>query len=382
MMTRRPRGSGSITYDARRDAYRIRWPIPGDPRGGQRYVTGSRIDADRALRDELNARDAGRGVIDRRTTLNAWLDEWLSSHVAAKSEGTRDHYADLCDRVIRPALGRRKLVDITPLELSRFKSDMVRAGRSRRGADAVLDILSAALGYAVRMGALDANPRSKVARELRVARPIRPPSRAEVDALLADAAADPDPRWLAIYGLAIGHGLRESEILGLQRGDRSSDGLRLTIWRKANGRTGNLAEEPKDGSVRSFVLLPWVASALDALGPGVPGALYFPNRRRTRPLNPKLVLEHVNAASRRLELARVYGVHDLRRAYGTRLAQDGASPALIQQRMGHRDYRTSLVYIGELEHVDSLTPPAAVVDRLALFDSGAAPLSAPLRARR
>jgi integrase len=360
---RRPRGSGSITYDKAKDRYRIRWPIAGDPVGGSRLVDGSRIDAERELRAELNARDAGAPKVDRRMTVDAWLTRWLDGHVATLAIGTQVRYRDIADRLIRPALGRRKLAELRASDLETFKAALIRAGHDRRGADSIVDVLSAALGRAVKDKVIASNPRERVARERKVRRPILPPSRAEADALLRDAAGD--PVWFALYALAIGHGLRQSEVLGLRRRHRSRDGLMLTIEAKAEHRTRRTDEEPKDGSVGSVILFPWVASALDALGDGPPDSLLFPaavrrSGRKARagvPMHPRTLLADIHERSARLELARRYTWHDMRRAFGTRLAAAGNSPHAIQGAMRHADYRSTLHYLAPIGIVDDLEAP-------------------------
>ena len=274
---RRPRGAGGINYDAVRGQWRISWPIPGQ-KPGRMWIDGSRIDADRELRRQLALRDAGSPRLDHRLTVGAWLKTWLETHVAAKSQGTQIRYRDITNRLIVPALGAIRLADLDDTDIARFKARLVRDGHTRRGADSVLDVLSAALGQAVRSRLIGQNPRTQVARERKPPQMIDPPTRDEADQILA-AVAD-DPRWLALYGLALGHGLRQSELLGLRHGDRTADGLTLRVVRKREHRTGRLDEEPKDASVRTLRLLPWIAEALDRLGPAEPDALLFPGSRR------------------------------------------------------------------------------------------------------
>lgn len=366
--TRRPRGSGSITYDKRRDRYRITWPIRGSLPGSEYLAEGSsRIDADSLLRQRLNERDASRGAkVDRRITVGAWIDRWLAGHVAGLATGTQIRYGDISRRLIVPALGRVKLAELTSSDIERFRVQLIAAGHDRRGADSVLDVLSACLGRAVksRPPLLTVNPRGAVDRVPARRRVIDPPTPAEQDAILAAVAAD--PVWYAAYSLTIGHGLRQSELLGLRHGDRVGEQLRID--RKREYRTGSTAEEPKDGSVRQVALHPWTAAALDGLPRGLPAASMFA-------MHPHTLLTHIHGLSRQLGLRRRYSWHDLRRAYGTRIATAN-SPATVTAAMGHRDYRTSMLYIAPAAVVDPWTPTAVVAQ------AGIAPLSAPLRQRQ
>jgi integrase len=364
--TRRPRGSGGLTYSHPRGAWRITWPIRGQ-RPGSEYVEGSRIDAERVLRQRLQERDASGGVkVDRRLTVAGWIDRWLAGHVAGLSVGSQVRYADIGRRlIIGSTIGRVKLADLSSGDIERFRAELIAGGHTRRGADSVLDVLSAALGHAVRSKPplLASNPRTAVRREPKPRRLIDPPTPAEQDAILAAVASD--PVWYAAYALTIGHGLRQSELLGLRHGDRVGD--RLRIERKREYRSGSTSEEPKDGSVRQVRLHPWTADALDALPRGVPAADLFA-------MHPHTLLTHIHGLSRQLGLRRRYSWHDLRRAYGTRIAAAN-SPASVSAAMGHRDYRTSMLYIAAADVVDPWTPSAAPLT------GDPAPLTAPLRGR-
>jgi integrase len=354
--TRRPRGSGSISYDKSRDRYRIGWPIRGQAPGSEYLPAGSsRIDADQLLRRRLNERDASGGVkVDRTMSTGAYIETWLAGHVAGKAIGTRIHYADLSRRLIIPALGRIRLADLSTSDIARFRAELIRAGYSRRGADAVVDVLGAALGRAVRDRVLDRNPRAGVDREPKARRIIDPPTPAEQSAILA-AVAD-SPTWSAIYALTIGHGLRSSELLGLRHGDRIGD--QLAIVRKREYRTGDTSEEPKDGSVRMVTLQPWVLAELDRLPKATPAAPLFPGGRPGTTIHPHTLLDHIHGLQLELGLRRRYTWHDLRRAYGTRIAARN-STAAVSAAMGHADYRTSLLYIAPAAVVDDWRPSSA-----------------------
>ena len=346
-----------MAYDKRRDLYRITWPIRGQ-RPGTAYVAGSRIDAERELRARLNERDSSGGVkVDRRLTVAGWLDRWLAGPVAGKAIGTRIRYADISARLIVPALGRIRLAELTSTDIERFRAELVSAGYTKRGADSILDVLGAALGAATKVRPhplLAHNPRAGVGREAKARRLIDPPTRPEQDAILA-AVAD-SPTWSAIYALTIGHGLRSSELLGLRHGDRIGD--RLTVQRKREYRTGRHVRRT-EGRQRA----PAAPGAMgrgrarraaegDAGGAAVPGQPAGDDDQPAHAAGP-----HPPAVGE-LGLRRRYTWHDLRRAYGTRIAAAN-SPATVSAAMGHRDYRTSLLYIAPADVVDDWTPAVA-----------------------
>ena len=273
MAQRRPRGSGSIYYEEAYDRYAITWQT-ADGKSNKRRIRGSRIDAERELRAELAKADAGAPKVDRRMTLDAWLTTWLDTYVEGKSIGTRRRYRDITDRLIRPSLGRIKLTDLSDTDVARLKAKLVRDGHNRRGADAILDVLSAALGQAVRSRILHQNVRTRVPRELSTIQPRHVPTREETERMLA-AVAD-QPRWYALYALTIGHGLRQSETLGLQWGDRSADGRDITIARKAEYQTRRLDEEPKDFEHPHDPAAALGGRRARCIGAGSPGRAHLP----------------------------------------------------------------------------------------------------------
>jgi integrase len=89
------------------------------------------------------------------------------------------------------------------------------------------------------------------------------PSIAEVATLISAAE---DDRLGALYVTAVGTGLRQGELLGLQWSDIDLDGATLTVWRQLSEDGGVLElVEPKTDRGRRRVELPeFVVSALRA----------------------------------------------------------------------------------------------------------------------
>jgi integrase len=71
--------------------------------------------------------------------------------------------------------------------------------------------------------------------------------------------------------------------------------------------------------------------------------LVFGHPQLGKPLDRSKVLKRFKAAARR---ARVQAVrfHDLRHTFGTCMAAAGVPMRTLQEWMGHRDYRTTLIY--------------------------------------
>src|SRR5436190_22395349 len=94
------RGGAGRSYMAKRDygsggfeerspgRWRVQVELPRDPVTGRRRrrrftVTGSKRDAQRALREALGRRDHGTAIAPERLLVSEWLRNWIQQHRAA-----------------------------------------------------------------------------------------------------------------------------------------------------------------------------------------------------------------------------------------------------------------------------------------------------------
>jgi len=79
------------------------------------------------------------------------------------------------------------------------------------------------------------------------------------------------------------------------------------------------------------------------------------------------LLKRFKAALRAAEVREVR-FHDLRHTFGTRMAAQGIPMRALQEMMGHRDFKTTLIYAGytpsahEAEWVEAAFAPAAALE--------------------
>ncbi len=119
-MSRRDYGSGTIA-ERRPGRWLITIESGRDPQTGKRErrrfsVSGTRRDAQKALREALRQRDTGTRAGPDKITLGEWLTAWLArhqaeGHIAPKSH---DRYRVIIQRHLIPALGRLRLQDLRP----------------------------------------------------------------------------------------------------------------------------------------------------------------------------------------------------------------------------------------------------------------------------
>src|SRR5215216_5980192 len=191
----------------------------------RKYIYGRRKkDVERKLAEAMG--DAARGIVfDAGTlTVGAWLDAWLSTCVKPLVDAdklaysTYKRYAGIVGKHLKPALGHRKLKDVTRAEVRKLYASKGET-LSPRSVDYIHVTLQTALSRAVRDDLIARNvaegerPRSSRDRRSDDVKALSP---AQVRALL-DAARG--TRNEALYIVALHTGLRQGELLGLKWSD-------------------------------------------------------------------------------------------------------------------------------------------------------------------
>ena len=69
----------------------------------------------------------------------------------------------------------------------------------------------------------------------------------------------------------------------------------------------------------------------------------FAHPETGKPIDRSKLLKRFKAALRRADV-RAVRFHDLRHTFGTRMAAQGVPMRVLQEMMGHRDFKTTLIY--------------------------------------
>jgi len=186
------------------------------PRAVDRRVKGLR-NAQSLERDLLSQRDEGL-VLGSKPTLAAFLDEFLTEHAKVVSAQTAAGYRSIVRSHITPALGKRKLTEITEADVESFYADLLVAGYSDRTRRFAHTVLKMALAWAVRRNLVRKN----------VCDGVKVP-RAQVDPDVEDHARALDEAEAALLlrelqgttvyapaALALATGMRRGEVLALK----------------------------------------------------------------------------------------------------------------------------------------------------------------------
>jgi integrase len=369
-MKRSTYGSGSIEL---RGPNRFRLTHYVNGKRQREWVNGTRSDANRRLR-ELTARaDAGEHVPTSRTTLAAWVTEWLTLLARGEASGmrrkgrvtprTRERYQELLASYVLPALGGCPIQKLTPTQIDHVYIELEQR-LSPATVRHVHIALKACLATAERKGILAGNPAAKADAPRKVDPEVgRALSVEEVTRLLAGFTGTV---YYPIVATAVMTGARLSEILALSWSAVNIVANTITISR-AIERTrefGTVIKEPKSWrGKRTIGIDPALATILKAqhmqhlrLRAGVSeqtvvslGAVRLPAEALVFPAttardgrfdfarirNARALTKEIRARFRKLGFAGLR-FHDLRVTHATALLDAGVPVHTVAQRLGNR----------------------------------------------
>ncbi|MFN8160582.1 MAG: site-specific integrase [Solirubrobacterales bacterium] len=251
-------------------------------------------------------------------------------------------------RQIARFFGSRGVDQIRPADVTEHAAAKGAEGRSTKTIANHLNFLHGLLAFAVKRGWATANAVAVTDRP-RCPGPdpdIRFLDRSEVEALL-DAVSDDrlGPTDRALYMVAAMCGLRQGELVALRWRDVDWEVGVIRVRRNfTRGRFGT----PKSRRSSRAVPMPGrVAAELErhrqrsAYATDSDLVLCHPDTGR--PYDASKLRKRFKAAVSAAGIREIR-FHDLRHTFGTRMAAAGAPLRNIQEWMGHRDYKTTLIY--------------------------------------
>lgn len=399
MTDHREKGSGSLFYRARDDRWVAQVEAGFTPAGNRRHITKSartKAEAKTLLRQMQN--DARRGRLappSNSLTVKAWAARWLPLHRENVRPTTFTDARGVVRRYIVPAIGKRKLAQLTPGDVRAVHEACREAGfgesTTLRAHNVLMVMLKAAEveGHTV-PGNVRLTKRPQPPESDRDAIPL-----ADALGLLREAAGRPDAaRWVA----ALLQGMRQGECLGLtwqcvdldagtldvswqlQRlpyADRDAGTFRMPRNYTAKRLDGaaHLVRPKSSAGRRVIPLVPWMREALQQWRDAAPANPYDlvwvedgrPIRKTTDragwfALQDAAQVAHVDGSE-----GRRFTLHEARHTTATLLLEAGVDPRVIQAIVGH----SSMVATRGYQHVSqALARQAlnAVADRLQLAD--------------
>lgn len=335
-------------------------------------IKGKKKDAETYLSKTQTAISTGTYVERSPLTVDEYLDRWLRTAAKPRLRAhTFVHYSELLTRYVRPAIGKKRLSDVRPLDIQALYSHMTAPklkkddepqpgvtyglGLSARSVRYTHAVLSSALKQAVKWLMLSQNP----------AAPVDLPraTRKEMKALTPDEAgrfltAAREDRLSTLFSLALTTGMRPEEYLALQWKDvdlekGTATVQRALVWNRKGG--GWTFTAPKTARSRRSIPIPGSvvralvshkrqqsASRLKAGAAYQNHDLVFATREGTPIMPRNLLSRHFKPTLKRAKLPDTIRLYDLRHTCATLLLSANEHPKIVSERLGHASITLTL----------------------------------------
>ena len=341
MAKRRSKGDGSIYYNERVNRWVAQITLPN----GKRKSKSSKTQGDVRdwLTDQRKQLLEGLYVVSDQIKLGSFLDRYMED-VARHSLRPRSYekYYGVINNHIKPDLGNFKLIALRPDQVQAFYSKKLNEGVSAHTVGYIHAVLHKSLNQALRWGLVTRNVSDLVDKPRPRKTTITTWSVTEVNQFLLEIE---NHRWLPVYALAIYTGMRQGEILGLQRGDIDLEKGLINVKHQISSIPGQglVITEPKSDKARRPITIP--QSALDILKSHLDltrkdSGLIF-TTSTGRPISPRNILRHFKNVIGQTGLPEIR-FHDLRHTHATLLLAAGVHPKIVQERLGHSQISLTL----------------------------------------
>lgn len=268
--------------------------------------------------------------------------------VMERKPSTIQDYRIMLNRHLTPFFGERPLDRIKPDEVVAYMAAKQRAGLSSKTINNHLNFMHGLFRYAVKRGWTSGNPVAAVdrPRDAGADPDIRFLDLAEFEALLRAVPDDVlGTTEVTLYRAAGMTGLRQGELFALRW--RDVDWAAGVIRVRRNYTRGAFGTPKSRRSSRAVPMADRLAAELErhfqASAHRGDDDLVFCHPQTGHVLDASRIRKRYKAALVRAGLRDVR-FHDLRHTFGTHMAAAGAPLRAIQEWMGHRDYKTTLVY--------------------------------------
>lgn len=149
-----------------------------------------------------------------KQTVGVYMTNWLKLQERSLKPNVFPSYKRYVEHDIIPALGERKLHDLTATTINSFYSDLRDADYGDRTIQYIHQVLSSAMTQAINERTLILNPMAGVVEPKYEAGEMLILDIEQVHSFLT--AAKEHPKLEALYDLAVKYGIRQAELLGLR----------------------------------------------------------------------------------------------------------------------------------------------------------------------
>ena len=322
-------------------------------------------------RAEERAVEAKRAADERRRTLAQVGDALIvAKRAAGRKPSTIEAYSYWLRIHIVDFFGPTPVGEIRREDVRGFAAALERKGLAPKSRANALGTLHSLIEFAIDEGWMTGENPVKRVEKTAVAETdpdVRFLETEEVEALLRAVPDDPLGHVERVmYLTAAMTGMRQGELFALRWRDVDWTARRIRVRR--NFVRGEFGTPKSKRSARSVPLASRVAAELELLSQHSrwkgDDDLVFAHSETGKPIDRSKLLKRFKAALRAGEVREVR-FHDLRHTFGTRMAAQGVPMRVLQEMMGHRDFKTTLIYADyapserEAEWVEEAFRPAA-----------------------
>jgi integrase len=334
----RGHGEGTITKRVRRlkDGREvIGWQAAVTSKDGRRVFqyAATYSNAQSLMRQMQRAKERGRPMKPSAETVGTFLKTWLVSKLSLSAK-TQSGYEQLLRLYVLPDFERRKLKDITALDIQRLISQLAKDRPS--SAQHVRAVLRAAFGFAVKAGLILTNPVDAVEKPKHQPRPVEAMSFEQAQAVLSAFAEHPLNAFITFM---LNTGARPSEALAVTW--NRIDLVRGTVTIDRSLPIGDQRPMPTKTATSNRTLPLWRAtiSALEDLPRGIGDRPVFSNGDG-RYMDERILLRTVRRHLKRCGLAPLT-LYQLRHGAATLRLLNGDSLKIISEQLGHSTITTT-----------------------------------------
>lgn len=290
----------------------------------------------------------------RDSTLGDFLTIWLPTIAPGVRPSTFSSYSGIVIDHLIPHLGENRLVDLTPMKIAAFLSELAISGNRRGKVRGPLSartvrychtLLRRALSDAVAWGVAERNPAALVkAPRNRVPSP-KTWSAEELGLFLASVKNE---RLYAAWMLLATTGMRRGEVLGLGWPEVDLTNQRLQVTKAlVCVRYTPQVSDPKTARGRRAVeldpstnaVLGAHRTAMEGEGQNLAGWVFCD--KDGSPVHPVTLGRMFNHRVKREGLPRIR-LHDLRHTYASIALSAGIHPKIVSERLGHANVTITL----------------------------------------
>lgn len=272
---------------------------------------------------------------------------FMPAKTVTMSENSRASFQSALNTWIYPAIGDKKLPDVSSADLSALLLDIQTKGKAHATAVKVYTVLRGLFKMAYLSDVIQRNPIDKVSRPVPRKDEIR---ETEAPALTVDElrtvleALEGEPlKWRALVHLLIDTGIRRGECCGLRWEDVDLEAQVVTIRRNLcyTPERGVYVDTPKSSKVREVDIGPETAALLAALKGQSEGGYVFTQENSVEPMHPQSPTRYLKKLSARCGVPDLHP-HKLRHTFASIAITAGADVASVSEALGHSDKAVTL----------------------------------------